>query len=66
MRFSVTIDLGNDAMQNGFEVAESLEGIAERIRGIYDIPHHIESGGEIYGRAYDLNGNPVGQWVVEA
>jgi hypothetical protein len=55
--FNLTIALGNDAMQNGDDIAEALRHTASR----------VEAGGlETLqsGPVRDLNGNTVGSWEV--
>lgn len=51
-RFTVTIDVGNDAMQTLEDIAGTLEGVAERLRM-----------GESSGKVRDLNGNTVGRFT---
>jgi hypothetical protein len=56
--FTLTITLGNDAMQTGGDVAEALREVAGRIDD--------RRGGlfEDSGRIRDANGNTVGEWRV--
>ena len=67
MRFTVTITLGNEAMQTGMDIANSLRAVADHI----DDPNQFfedptdESGFDRYGKIRDLNGNTVGKWEVE-
>lgn len=60
MKFTLEIELGNDAMRTGADVAEVLERLA----------HHMGtrnwaalSEGECQ-HVHDLNGNTVGKWEV--
>lgn len=59
MKFSLTIELGNDAMRDPGDVAAALEYIANQLRdtGFGDI------GDDWVVR--DANGNGVGLWTVE-
>lgn len=50
--FKLMIELGNDGMQSGPDVAQALRDIADR----------IENGLEARGAIIDANGNTVGQW----
>ena len=52
-RFDLHIDLGNDAMQTGEDVAEALRRIAEML-----------DHGYTSNRIGDLNGNAVGTWTL--
>lgn len=63
---TLKINLEEGTMRDGFNLADALERVAERIRPVYDLPKHIEEGGEIYGRVFDDEGQPVGRWEVEA
>jgi hypothetical protein len=51
-RFTLTIELGSDAMQSGPDVADALREIADR----------IENGFEARGKIRDANGNTVGEY----
>jgi hypothetical protein len=50
--FTLTIKLGNSAMQSGPDVAAALRDVAER----------IENGLEARGAIRDANGNTVGHF----
>jgi len=58
MKFSLEIELGNEAMQSAGDVAEALRESATRI-GIGQFSPDGETG-----RIYDVNGNTVGRWQV--
>ncbi len=51
-RFELKIDLGNDAMQGGPDVARALRKVADR----------IEDDLEARGKILDDNGNTVGTY----
>lgn len=57
MTFTITIRLGNDAMQTTENVAAALEKTAEKIRDYQDPPAAGEGG-----RVMDVNGQSVGEW----
>jgi hypothetical protein len=62
-QFSLTIELGNDAMQSTTDVADALRAVADYIAGIGDLPDgdwHLDAGS-----VRDMNGNTVGSWEVE-
>lgn len=54
-RFTLTIELGNAAMQSGPDVAAALRAVADRIE------HDLEARGTIR----DENGNTVGSYGPE-
>jgi molybdopterin synthase catalytic subunit len=54
--FTLTIKLGNDAMQTPQDVAEALESAAERLMGALEFFH---------GKLHDENGNTVGTFDVK-
>jgi hypothetical protein len=56
--FTLTIRLGNDAMQTGGDVAEALRKLADRIDTYRDGSFGAN------GRIMDANGNDVGEWMV--
>lgn len=53
--FTLTIKLGNDAMQSANDVSHALYETAEKIDARDDMRD---------GRIYDANGNKVGEWNV--
>jgi hypothetical protein len=53
-RFTVEIELGNDAMQNGEDVANALVEMAADLRI-----------GQESGVVRDFNGNTVGRWAFD-
>lgn len=56
--FTLSIQIGNAAMQDGYDVAEALRTVASRVEGLagYAPPYS--------GSIYDTNGNKVGRWAV--
>ena len=58
MKFLLEIELGNDAMQMGADVAEALRHVANKMDGHYIIAKE----GCLTIR--DLNGNRVGEYKV--
>lgn len=68
MRFTLTIELGNDAMCTGEDIAASLHQTADRVEGAIEYTEE-EDGSfttlEHSGRPIlDTNGNKVGSWAV--
>ena len=57
MKFTLTITLGNDAMQLPEDVADALRRVADKL------PTSFAAADE--GIIRDLNGNNVGDWIVE-
>jgi hypothetical protein len=59
MRFTLEIELGNDAMQTGYNVARAMREASNHVAELVkkDLP-----GAE--GRIRDVNGNTVGKWQV--
>lgn len=60
MKFRLEIELGNDAMRTGADVADALRGVAHRIDSLSETPKEMGPAGMVY----DANGNAVGDWVV--
>jgi len=54
MKFTLDIDLGNDAMRSPEDIAHALETVAHRLRN--------ESDGDT-APIRDTNGNTVGEWA---
>jgi hypothetical protein len=52
-RFTLTIDLGNDAMQSHTDIADALRNV---IAALYR--------GQTQGKVRDANGNTVGDYVT--
>jgi hypothetical protein len=59
-QFILKINLGNDAMITGYDIAGALRNIAEKINDNEDMR---EFSGE--KRIVDINGNKVGTWLVK-
>lgn len=64
MKFTLEIELGNDAMQDGNDVARALHSLADKMA-----LRECEYGDGLYydGSAVgikDANGNTVGKWEV--
>ena len=59
-QFILKIQLGNDAMQTGYDIAGALREIADKV---YDNEDMREFTG--VKRIMDLNGNTVGSWMVK-
>jgi hypothetical protein len=66
MTFTLKIELGNEAMQTGTDIANALRELANHIddpNQHFDDPTD-ESGFDRNGRIRDLNGNTTGTWKV--
>jgi hypothetical protein len=63
MKFTLTIILGNDAMQSPDDVAYALGRLQAMFVDTTDSFEEL-SVGDRSGRIRDLNGNTVGQWEV--
>ena len=61
-RFTLTIELGNDAMQTPADVADMLATIAERLTDVHAWEGMLPDKTE--GRERDANGNTVAHWRV--
>jgi hypothetical protein len=59
MQFTLTIDLGNDAMQTRADIESALRKLGQNCRYMSDPP---EAGDD--GAIMDDNGNKVGRWEV--
>ena len=58
-KFSMQIELGNDAMQTYADIAQATRRI------FADFANHHEEATDGAGRIYDANGNKVGTWQVD-
>jgi hypothetical protein len=63
MKFKLTIELGDDAMQTGRDVASALRDVAEKLAMIDGELKGADSYDKA-GRISDINGNIVGNWKV--
>ena len=61
MTFTLTIELGDAAMQTLDDVFEAINEVHERLTGQGEMLDGTESG-----RIRDINGNRVGKWEVVA
>ena len=62
MKFTLEIELGNEAMRDSHDVSEALLGLRTKFHGR---PSYFD-GGNDEGTIYDENGNTVGKWEVTA
>ncbi len=60
MKFTLTIELGNDAMQTRSDIEEALRKLGQNLRHMSDPPEAGDGCGIM-----DLNGNRVGRWDIE-
>lgn len=65
MKFTLEIELGNDAMRKPKHVASALKGIADTLSDRIGMGQSIGAfGSNTEGRIRDINGNTVGKWEV--
>jgi hypothetical protein len=57
-KFTLTIELGNDAMRSSAHVASALRNV---IASLQEFPRHVGDS----KRIQDVNGNTVGEWSFE-
>ncbi len=62
MKFILEIELGNEAMKTGMDIATALERVASRFHNNY--PFAEDLPGLVRG-IMDANGNTVGSWKIE-
>ncbi len=66
MTFTLTIELGNDAMQDSADIRSAL---AEVRRQLLEAKHWIHVSKGVFAadgaKILDANGNSVGQWEVK-
>lgn len=61
MKFTLEIELGNEAMQTRDDIEEALRNLGQNLRYMSDPPSVGDDGVII-----DYNGNTVGKWEVTA
>lgn len=64
MTFTLTIELGNDAMQSANDIQHALLNAASGVSNAYAAEGIYEPIIPGDGRVRDLNGNTVGRWEV--
>lgn len=66
MKFVLSIELGNDAMNFGYEVAEALEAAGKDLREAHESNRgHDVKHWDKFDQSHiirDCNGNTVGKW----
>ena len=60
--FNPTIELANDSMSNGRDIADALMAIRHDVRDNVDLQDKRYGANQVTIR--DNNGNTVGQWTV--
>jgi hypothetical protein len=63
MKFTVEIQLGNDAMQTYGDIRDALNKLANAMRHTAHAAPRLSDGG---GKIADVNGNTVGRWDISA
>ena len=65
MKLTIEIEIGNEAMQTGADLARAVKGVAKSIDNIFEggepISHSLIAGSNIR----DENGNRVGGWTID-
>lgn len=64
-QFCLRINLGNDAMQTGSDVANALRDIADFIQNNGNMESYTRANGYPGKYVNDINGNTVGFWDVK-
>ena len=59
-QFSLTISIGNDAMQTKSHIADALRDVVRKLEEGHSV--YGEPATEDKGPIYDANGNRVGNW----
>jgi hypothetical protein len=59
MKFTLEIDLGNEAMLTYADIAQAVQRIFS------DFSRRQEDAEDDAGRIYDSNGNKVGHWSID-
>ena len=57
-KFTLVIELGNDAMQTPNQIADAIENALAKVRKIYETQ-------DFNGKIKDVNGNTVGVWGID-
>jgi hypothetical protein len=60
-QFTLKINLGNEAMQTGYDIAYAVRDVAFRLQDY----GNLESMKSCKGLIRDINGNTVGLWRVK-
>jgi hypothetical protein len=64
MKFTLTIELGNDAMQTADDIGKALLGVGRKLR----FNHSRSEEMDVFDRSggiLDENGNRVGKWSIK-
>ena len=62
MKFTLTIDLGKDAMLNAYHVGKMLKETVWSVNSVADHNGNILPGRRAF---FDSDGNKIGEWTVE-
>jgi len=62
MKFTLKIALGNDFMLSGYDVANALRKVSDKLIANYD----CEIDSTCSGVVFDDNGNSVGTWTFDS
>jgi hypothetical protein len=65
MKLTVSVEIGNDAMMTGDELAAAVKRASKSIKNIYEGGEPIGEATFIRNNIRDDNGNRVGWWGIE-
>jgi len=64
MKFTLSVTLGNEAMQSGEDIAQALRSVADKLEALGGDPIEDMDDYDRSGRIADGNGNTVGRWSL--
>lgn len=67
MRFTLTIELGNEAMKTGADLSQALRDVGQRLTVVLyrDVEISLATEVPLSRPIKDENGNTVGKWEIE-
>lgn len=65
MKLQITIEIGNEAMSTGTDLARAVKRVAKSIDNIFEGGEPILDSTIVASNIRDDNGNRVGNWIVE-
>jgi len=57
-KFSLTIEIGNDMMEEGYDLASALMNVYEVVKDMGELK-------KASGSIFDINGNNCGTWKIK-
>jgi hypothetical protein len=64
MKFTLTIETGNEAMLTGEDLAKALKGVAKNVASIFEGGEPMDDFAVAPMTIRDANGNRVGSWDI--